>query len=325
MISETRVVITTVGPYDRYGTPLVELCAHYGTSYCDITGEANWVREMTDKYDETARRTGARIVHFCGHDCLPWDLLTLVVSDSFKKANEEMTNINYYDEVAGAPSGGTIETIFNALESKYNYKPSVQFDPLLISNGTKSQFMSSDKSPRFLSYSTEFGKWCGYFLMASVNCNCVRRSNAINGYGKKLSYNESKVFPGFMAGFTEIVSLFFFVNCVLFPPTKYILQKFLLPKPGEGPSEEKLEKGFLRITAIGTGASGRKVKGQIYFPKDPGYLETARMLVESGLALALESSKIKVGGGVWTPAVCLGRTVLDRLIKGETTMHVENL
>lgn len=76
--SDTRVVITTAGPFDRYGTPVVALCAQYGTSYADITGETNWVREMIDKYDDVAKKTGARIVHFCGHDCIPWDLSALV-------------------------------------------------------------------------------------------------------------------------------------------------------------------------------------------------------------------------------------------------------
>lgn len=95
-----------------------------GTHYCDITGETDWVRKMIDKYDDVARESGARIVSFCGHDCIPWDLIVMECANELKKRNESLTEIKLYDEIVAAPSGGTLETVFHSLENRYynNYE-----------------------------------------------------------------------------------------------------------------------------------------------------------------------------------------------------------
>ena len=84
----------------------MQACAVYGTGYCDITGESDWVRQMIDRFDDEARRSGARIVHFCGHDCVPWDLLTLQAAKQLKSKGETLSSIECFDEIRGLCASG---------------------------------------------------------------------------------------------------------------------------------------------------------------------------------------------------------------------------
>jgi short subunit dehydrogenase-like uncharacterized protein len=324
MTGRTKVVITTAGPFSRYGSALVKWCAVNGTHYCDITGETDWVREMIDKYDTIARKTGARIVSFCGHDCIPWDLAVLECAKQLKKKGETITEIHFYDEINSAPSGGTLDTALSILTSRVVYKSLLGFDPLLKStNGEKSTHKFISQNQSFLGYSSEFQSWTGFFVMAMVMANCVRRSNAINNYSTKLVYKEAAVHPSFMAAFITQVGFLVFGTALYCPPLKSFLQTCCLPKPGQGPSEASMDEGFLRVTGIATGSNGGKARAVFYFPTDPGYRDTARMLVESGLVLALQGDKVKVSGGVWTPATCQGDLLTKRLIDTGSSLSVE--
>jgi short subunit dehydrogenase-like uncharacterized protein len=141
--------------------------------------------------------------------------------------------------------------------------------------------------------------------MAPVMANCVRRSNAVNNYSPSLVYGEEQVYPSFMAGVVTFISGLLLVLAIFLPPLKWVLLATkLLPNPGEGPSEASMDDGFLKVFGVGQGSKGTEAKITLYFPTDPGYRDTARMLVESGLALALDLDKIQTGGGVWTPATC---------------------
>lgn len=132
MCLNTRLVLTTAGPFGKYGSSLVEACAVNGTNYCDITGESDWVREMIDKYDSVARVSGAKLVHFCGHDCIPWDLLVLELSKSLKGRQDTILEVHFYDEIRSAPSGGTMATVFHAMGNRTQYKSKCGFDPLVM-------------------------------------------------------------------------------------------------------------------------------------------------------------------------------------------------
>eukprot|EP01035_Chromulina_nebulosa_P018353 gene18352-24046_t len=290
LVAKTKVIITTVGPFAKYGSLLVRYCAAYGTHYCDTTGETDWVREMIDKYDDTARFTGARIVSFCGHDCVPWDLI--------------------------APSGGTMDTIFHSLTNRVQFKSSLGYDPLLKTlDSVKSTNKLIVKNVSFLNYSKEHKSWTGPFVMAPVMANCIRRSNAINNYSDKLIYKEALVYPSLAAGIVNILSNIYLATAIVNQPLRSLL--FLLnviPKPGQGPSKSTLDKGFLKVTSYATGLQGHVCKATMYFPNDPGYVDTARIVVESALVLALDINSITVSGGVYTPAVCQGDLLLNRLI-----------
>mmetsp|Transcript_13301 Transcript_13301/g.21775 ORF Transcript_13301/g.21775 Transcript_13301/m.21775 type:complete len:498 (-) Transcript_13301:1833-3326(-) len=316
MTLETKVIITTAGPFDKYGSDLVKFCAMNGTHYCDITGEADWVRKMIDKYDEAAKKSGAKIVHFCGHDCVPWDLAVSECARLLKEeSGEELVKVDIYDEANSGPSGGTLATVFHSLEDRVRFKPMLGFDPMLKTVlGSKSDNKTPGNNQNFLGYSSSINKWVGPFPMAMVNVVCVKRSNAILNYGPNVEYSEATVFPSFMAGFVTIVTGLYLVTAFFFPPLLWLLKTFVLPSPGQGPSQPQLDAGFLGVTCCGKGSKGGRATVEIYFPNDPGYVDTARMLVESGLTLALENDKLETKGGIWTPAPCLGGTLLQRLV-----------
>lgn len=323
MIFQTKVVITTAGPFDKYGSDVVKYCALHGTHYCDITGEADWVRKMIDKYEEAAKKSGAKIVHFCGHDCVPWDLAVSECARILKEeSGEELKNVEIFDEANSGPSGGTLATILHSLQDRVRFKPLLGFDPMLKTvQGAKSDTKTRGDNWNYLGYSKSIRKWVGPFPMAMVNVVCVKRSNALLNYGANIKYTEANVFPSFMAGFVTFLTGVYLVTAFFFPPLLFLLRTCVLPSPGEGPSQAQLEAGFLGVTCIGKGSKGGECTFEIYFPNDPGYVDTARMLVESGLTLALDNDKLETKGGVWTPAPCLGRALLRRLVSSGTVVE----
>lgn len=329
MAKQSKVIITTTGPFSKYGSPLVHACAVAGTHYCDITGETDWVREMIDKYDDIAQKTGARIVSFCGHDCVPWDLSTLLCAEHLRTtaAGEQLKSVRFYDEIRAQASGGTLATVLHVLGNRVVYKSKLGFDPLLKSSPAVSQSTNKVKvkNTSFLTYSKEMKSWVGPFVMAAVMSNCIRRSNAVLGYSESMVYAESEVYPSFFAGFINMVNLILGGTMLLCTPLRLLAVKTIIPSPGQGPSATTMDAGFLKVTAHATGTRGSKVQSTIYFPTDPGYRDTARMLVESGLVLALDGQKVKVGGGCWTPAACQGTLLLDRLVATGTKFHIKSL
>jgi short subunit dehydrogenase-like uncharacterized protein len=129
------------------------------------------------------------------------------------------------------------------------------------------------------------------------------KKRVISWYVSQISFREVLVFPNFFAGFCSALTFQLLSLSFDFPPF-YSLLRNALPKAGQGPSKEVMDNGVLRVTTVGKGSKGSLVKSCLYYPTDPGYRDTARMLVESGLVLALEEEKVKVGGGIWTPAAC---------------------
>lgn len=322
MALSTRVILTTAGPFGKYGSGLVEACAVNGTHYCDITGESDWVREMIDRYDDVAKISGARIVHFCGHDCIPWDLLVLELSKKMKQSQDTIAEVHFYDEIRSDPSGGTMDTVFHATGNRIKYKAVCGFDPLVKTDLGQSANKLIAKNTSMLSYSAERRKWIGPFFMAMVMANCVRRSNAINNYSTKLVYKEGMVFASLIAGLVFTIDGLFFILCVMSVPIRNVLlwlgsYQSILPRPGQGPSEKDMDQGWLKVRGFATGTNGTKALVELYFPTDPGYRDTARMLVESGMVLVEDFKRgkpqIKVNGGSFTPASCQGELLLKRL------------
>ena len=329
LASDTRVVASTAGPFAKYGSSVVEFCARYGTSYADITGEADWVREMIDKYDDVARATGARIVPFDGHDSIPWDLSVEMLAREMRTSEkQELTAVEFVDELKGAPSGGTIDTIMMAIDSIGKEKQRYSFDPLLrTADGKASERRTKKALPVGVRFSkVGGGAWTAPFLMSYINVEVVKRSHALReGGAPSLRYTEAAGKPNWGTAFVETVGMLAFFTALLSPHFKYLLQNYVLPKPGQGPTEKQLDRGFLRITGVGTGTQGAKLESTIYFPTDAGYRDTARMLVESGLTLALEADRLPAGGGVFTPASCQGPVLLERLTRTGTSFNIRKL
>lgn len=318
MTAQTKAVASCAGPFSKYGTKLVASCAKNGVGYCDITGESDWVREMIDAYDSLARDTGARIVHFCGHDCVPWDLSVLALHDKIKEKGDTLKTVDFFDEIKSQPSGGTLETAFGIMFGPAKKKKVFGFDPLLRkADGSKASAKTTIANPNLSLEKGDF-KARSFFVMAGVNGNAVKRSNALLDYGN-ISYSEGLGFKSVLGAVGNVAALLCFGLLVAFPPTRYLTRKFL-PKPGEGPTDEFMASGYLRVTGVATGHNGTTAKSLISFHVDPGYMDTARMVVEAALALALDADKLKhVKGGVYTPAACQGHVLLDRLCKTGTT------
>lgn len=332
MVSKTKVVVTFAGPFARYGSELVEACAVAGKGYCDITGESDWVREMIAKHDATARQSGARIVHLCGHDSLPWDILTMKLAAKLKEgnANSELTKIELWDDIRSRPSGGTMETAMGIMfgaEGKKKRSDEVQrlgYDPLLkLPSGAAADYKLSARNINTFqsaSSSRKHNKARSMFVMAGVNANTVKRSNALNQYGKNVVYTEGTEHSSVFGACFSWLGLVAFGMGLFIPPIRWLLRSFVLPKPGEGPSEEFMATGYLNVTGVATGSDGQTAKATVRFSVDPGYKDTARMAVESGLALALEGDRCK-NSGVLTPASCQGEVVLERLLKTGTAFE----
>jgi len=252
MLSQTRVVLSTVGPYNLYGTPLVDCCVKMGVDYCDVTGEAAWVKTLIDKYHQTAVEKKVIICPMCGYDSIPSDLGCFFVVDHIKKKyNTTVDSVKCYQYLKGSISGGTVMTMLDII------KPSILvrgFDkkvrnPYLL-NTTQPQRSSIYEKDFFgLKYDKEEKLWAYPFLMGSVNTRVVRRSNSLlaedgKAYGPNFIYNEfgsSKSFSYCIIFLIVIVLLF--LSAVI-PCTRFILRKFV-PQPGEGPSEkERAKKRF---------------------------------------------------------------------------------
>ncbi|UYP20862.1 saccharopine dehydrogenase NADP-binding domain-containing protein [Rhodococcus sp. Z13] len=326
LAESTRVVISTVGPYARYGMPLVQACAEAGTDYVDLTGEVLFHRESIDRFDETARRTGARIVHSCGFDSIPSDLgvHALYRAAAADGTGPLLDTTFVLSAFRGGVSGGTIDSLRQQLDvvrkdadarrlaaRPYSLSPDPSKEPDL---GRQSDLVMLDGK----AISPELKGRTAPFVMATYNTRIVRRSNALRdwAYGRRFRYREvvgvgssplSPLFAGLVGAGTAALAA-----GLMFPPTRFVLDR-LLPKPGEGPSEKVRENGFFIADLYTTTESGARYTARFAAKGDPGYKATAVMLAESALSLAVGGAELHAGGGVLTPAVAFGDVLTDRL------------
>ena len=323
MARSTRVLVTTVGPYLKYGLPLVHACAEAGTDYADLTGEVLFVRRSIDSAHEIAEKKGTRIVHSCGFDSIPSDLSVLALSDAVKAAGAgdlEETTLTV-TAMRGGFSGGTIDSMKVQLDEGRANRESKRLaaDPYALSPDR-----SQDPEPRSepdvtgISRDSDTGAWLAPFVMATYNTRIVRRSNALTGrsYGEDFRYQEVMSAGQGPAGAVKaagiLASLGALVQGLSFTPTRKVLDR-LLPDPGQGPSADKREKGFFRMVTKTKTSSGRRFSCRVEADGDPGYKATAVMLGESGLCLALDRNDLPAAAGVLTPATAMGEALTTRL------------
>jgi short subunit dehydrogenase-like uncharacterized protein len=313
MCNRSRVVVTTVGPFVNYGTPLVRAAIATKSNLCDITGETEWHAGLIDQYDEEAKKAGSKIVSFCGHDSIPWELSTYLCAKKLKEENgEELASIELVDAVLSAPSGGTLASTLENLPPKV-YKPkNLRFNPIHKSDSGEESPYKLRNASKLLPNFTSTKQWAGPFIMSMVNSKVVERSNALNGYGKNVSYKESRAADSF----STVIGRYFQLGAIgpiLFLPS--MLQSKFLPQPGEGPSTDTMTRGFLQVSAYAVGDKGSKVGTRLYYRSDAGYRDTARMLVETGLSIALSPDNCIRAGGILTPATCCPDTIFKRLLE----------
>jgi short subunit dehydrogenase-like uncharacterized protein len=321
MAADTRVVASTVGPYALYGSALVAAVAEAGTDYCDLTGETQWMRRMIDAHAATAEASGARIVHTCGFDSIPSDLgvwhLQQQALDRFDAPCEHVSM--RVATMRGGASGGTIASMMNLME-EVAADPAMRkllADPFALAPPDQRTGPRQPDVNRPMRDDAS-GQWVAPFVMAAVNTRVVHRSHALLGrpWGPAFTYDEAMLMGtgplgaakagGLSGGLAAGMGL------AALGPTRRALQRFVLPKPGEGPSPEAQEKGSFDLRFFGTTADGRTIRTRVTGDRDPGYSGTARMLSEAATAL-VELDADEVGGGFWTPATAFGDRLVERL------------
>jgi short subunit dehydrogenase-like uncharacterized protein len=313
---QTKVVCTTVGPYAKYGKKLASACARSGTHYCDLTGEVTFIRWSIDANHEAALKSGARIVHCCGFDSIPFDLgLHMVWTNAGKKPLAWAKSLV---KMKGGASGGTIASMMTLMEEAEKSKDTRRLlaDPFSL-DPVRGKVHPDDqpKDVHGARFDRDLGRWTGPFIMAAVNTRVVRRSNALleYAYGEKLRYSEAMVFPkgasGWLSASMLAGGLGAFAGLAAMGPTRSFVQRFL-PKPGEGPTPEQQKAGFFDVTILAETESGDRLRGKVGADGDPGYSQTAVMLGESALCLA---AGVGERAGVLTPATAMGMTLVDRL------------
>lgn len=317
---ETRVVLTTVGPYALYGSKLVAACVNAGTSYCDLAGEVQWIRRMVDSYHERARETGARIVHCCGFDSIPMD-----IGAHFLQKTARATHGVFCESIAlyvkatkGAASGGTLASMVNVIEEARGDRDvaRVLANPYAL-NPEGERRGPDGPDQQNVVHDADVGSWTAPFVMAGVNTRVVRRSHALAGYpwGEDFRYREAVVsgkgIRGWLKGTIMSVALAGLVLGISLSSTRKLLTRFVLPKPGEGPSRGIRETGFFNLMQVGKLPDGRAIRTRITGDQDPGYGSTSKMLAEAAVCLAKD--ELESAGGVLTPAAAMGDALLDRL------------
>lgn len=321
MCQQTKVVVSTVGPYALYGSSLVKVCATLGTDYCDLTGEPQWIARMIEQYESAAQASGARIVHCCGFDSIPSDLGTFYLQQQAQqRLGQTCSQVKLrVKSIRGGFSGGTVASMME-LFSEISKNPSlrkVMANPYALCPPSNQQ---KPKQPNlnFAQYDKDAEAWSAPFVMAGINTKVVHRSNALSNYayGTQFIYDETMLTgKGVIGGAMAVgasVGLAGFVAAAVIPPTRRILQK-IVPQAGEGPTPKQQEQGFYDIRLIGLTHNGQRLTAKVTGDRDPGYGSTAKMLGEAAVCLATDISKDDKTGGFWTPSTALGQRLIERL------------
>lgn len=320
LASRTRVVLTTVGPYALYGSDLVEACVNAGTHYCDLAGEVHWIRRMIDMHQRRAEETGAKIVHCCGFDSVPMDIgvwfLQNAVHDKYGVYCRSISML--VKATRGTASGGTLASMMNVIkESREDRSVARTLVQPYSLNPEGEREGPDDRDQTRVVYRNDAKSWTAPFVMAGVNTKVVRRSHALAGYpyGRDFRYDEAVLtgrgITGWLKGVIMVMGLGALVLFASFKPSRRLLQRFVLAKPGEGPDREHREKGFFNLLQIGKLPDGTIVRGSITGDQDPGYGSTSKMLSECAVCLALDD--LDTGGGILTPAAAMAEPLFERL------------
>ncbi|HYP46533.1 MAG TPA: saccharopine dehydrogenase NADP-binding domain-containing protein [Propionibacteriaceae bacterium] len=330
LAARARVVVSTVGPYLRYGLPLVQACAEAGTDYADLTGETLFVRRSIDACHARARETGARIVHACGFDSVPSDLavgLTAARATADGHLVLGRTAMHVRSLRAGI-SGGTVDSLRQQLlelETRPEER-SVAADPTCLTDGAAGR---PAKIGRLVARDRRTGVWHAPFVMGLFNAQIVYRSASLTGgaYGAHHAdfvYSEVLDTGTGMAGAVAAAAMAgapaALMASMRFGPSRRLLDA-VLPKPGHGPSERVRRRGRFRIEVEADTFAGPRYRTAFGAELDPGYDATAVMLAESGLALATDDLPDR--GGVLTPWTALGETLAQRLRARDFTIATE--
>jgi short subunit dehydrogenase-like uncharacterized protein len=303
MAKRADVIISTVGPYQLYGSGLVAACAAAGTDYVDLTGESNWIAAMIGAHEAVAKASGARLVFSCGFDSIPFDLGVWFAQQAAKarfgayapRVRGRMRGLK------GGLSGGTLASGM-ATQMAMQRDPAIAAllaNPFALTPGFTGPAQPDGDTP----YEDKLaGGWVGPFMMAGINTKAVHRTNFLLGHpwGEAFQYDEMQMLDGPPDGSPGAAMGGFSFGAGM-------------PKPGEGPTREARESGFYDVLFIAEAADGRTVRAAVKGDMDPGYGSTAKILGEAAVCLAREVPRAKTPGGCWTPAAAMGEALIQRL------------
>ncbi|WP_067543332.1 saccharopine dehydrogenase family protein [Nocardia crassostreae] len=336
LAARTKVVVSTVGPYLRYGLPLVRACAENGTHYADLTGEPLFIRECIDRFGDKAAETSAKIVNSCGYDSIPSDLSVYqLYKRSVADNTGELTDTTLVAALKGGVSGGTVDSgraMMEAIAAEpkkasimshpYSLSPDKSMDPDVGRQTDQALERAENIDPSLRG-------WVATFIMAAHNTKIVRRSNGLLGwpYGKNFRYREvmavgsSTAAPLVAAGISGGIVATMVAGAVLSRVGfgRKLLDR-VVPKPGTGPSEKARRSGWFTMKTFAHTTSGAKYLCTFAAQGDPGYQATSVLLGQSGLALAFD--KLPEIAGILTPASAMGDALTDRLRKADMTIEV---
>lgn len=317
LTSRAKVILSTAGPFHRYGSKLVASCVKNNSHYVDITGENFWVKGLIETHHEEATRKGIRIIPSCGFDSIPSDLGTFFAAKSLGKPIKRIESFHSYE---GGASGGTLETMFSMGELDLGDDLT---NPFLLnpqdSYSNEQKQLSGDRAG--ISKKPEIKAWSGPFIMATANTRVVRRSEALlamrqESYGSNFTYQEHAYHKSWFSAVSSLVLTGLSV-LVLLSPLKRLVKPFL-PKPGEGPSEAVQENGWFDCKFIVESEDGTKSVFNMSGKGDPGYKVTSKLVSECALCLTEDANSLPGGseyGGVLTSASGLGQSLITRLKK----------
>ncbi|MFZ0267709.1 saccharopine dehydrogenase family protein [Caulobacter sp.] len=304
MVAQTKAVVTTVGPYQLYGSDLVAACAEAGTDYLDLCGEPAWMRQMIDAHERAAQDSGARIVFSCGFDSIPFELgVWCVQQEAVKRFGGPVARVKgRVRAMRGTFSGGTAASLKATLAAAARDPQILDYlkDPFALTPD-----FAGPKQPHgaAVAFDEDLGSWTAPFVMAAINTRNVHRSNWLmdQPYGADFVYDEMILTGPGEAGEAAAKAV---------GAANASMGAEGGPKPGEGPSLAEREAGFYDVLFVGLTDDGRQVRASVKGDKDPGYGSTSKMIAETALCLI---DTPEVAGGVWTPGAALRGKLVERL------------
>jgi short subunit dehydrogenase-like uncharacterized protein len=307
MVSRTRCVLTTVGPYTLYGNDVLAACVEAGIDYLDLSGEVLWMHETIDRFHAAAQKSGARIVHSAGFDSIPFDHGVLFLQQEAKRIfGSPCARVRArVCDMRGTLSGGTAASAKATMESVKEdpTRLAALMNPFSLSAGFQGPEQPAGNQ---IEEDPVSGGWVAPFFMAPINTKNIHRSNALmnHAYGEDFVYDEMFLTGPGEAGEAAARGLVAASNAMSGEGG---------PKPGEGPSKEEREAGGYDVLMIGSHVDGGELRIRVTGDKDPGYGSTSKIITEAALCLLEECSE--TAGGVWTPAAAIGEKLFPRLIE----------
>ena len=304
LMAQTRLVLTTVGPYQLYGSALVAACAASGVDYVDLCGEPAWMRHMIDAHEATAKASGVRIVFSCGFDSIPFDLGVFMLQREMEaRFGHPASRVRgRVRKMKGTFSGGTAASLKATMAAAATDPGVMELlrNPFSLTPGFEGPAQPWGNKPMV---DEALGVWVAPFVMAAINTRNVHRSNFLlqHAYGEDFVYDEMLITGPGEKG--EAIA-----NAVANDKS---LGSEGGPQPGEGPSREERDAGFYDVLFLGQDTEGNSLRGGVKGDRDPGYGSTSKMIAEAAVCLLQDAPETP--GGIWTTAPAMGERLIARL------------